>query len=257
MILLDSVQRNALLPWFLPERAGPLVGLHVLQTGHGAYFADRWPDPRAILADTAGNYALHGAADALDPRELAQRIAGVVEAPDAFLPVLRSICPDLKIWDRVILALRTEPVYRAPEAVTPRRLTSDDAYHVWGLSPASTWIAKTWGGPDGLAASGFAWGAFVVDRLAAVAVTFFVGRQYEEIGVVTEPVFRGRGLSGACAGALARDIRARGRTPSWTTAPENTASFRVAEKLGFQLERHDRLYVVASAIPAPPRRADA
>src|SRR3712207_3267205 len=105
MILLDPVQRNVLLPWFLPERLGPLVGLHVLQTGHGACFADRWPDPRALLVDTAGNYALHGAPDALDPRDLEQRIAGFVEAPEAFLPLLRASCPDLKIWDRVMLAL--------------------------------------------------------------------------------------------------------------------------------------------------------
>ncbi len=88
-------------------------------------------------------------------------------------------------------------------------------------------------------------------RLVSVAVTFFVGDRYEEIGVVTEPGFQGRGLSAACAGELARDIQARGRRASWTTAPENKASLRVAEKLGFTLDRYDQLCVVGIPTPEP------
>jgi RimJ/RimL family protein N-acetyltransferase len=122
--------------WFVPDRPGPLVGLHVLQTGHGACFADRCPHPRAVLTDIAGNYAL----------------------------------------------------------------------------------------------------------------------AYEDIGVVTEPEWRGRGLSLACAGALCENIQGRGRRPSWSTAPENTANVRVAEKLGFAVQRRDCLYVVGSAVPEPAHR---
>jgi predicted GNAT family acetyltransferase len=103
----------------------------------------------------------------------------------------------------------------------------------------------------GLAASGFAWGAFVAGQLAAVACPFFVGERYEDIGVVTEPKFRGLGLSTACAHALCGDIRARERQPSWSTSPDNTASLRVAEKLGFAVQRYDLLYVVGVRIPEP------
>jgi RimJ/RimL family protein N-acetyltransferase len=129
----------------------------------------------------------------------------------------------------------------------------EDTYHLWGLSPAADWIAKTWGGPAGLAAGGYAWGAFADRRLVSVACTFFVGDQYEEIGVVTEPAFRGQGLSAACAGALCGDILARGRRSSWTTSPDNAASLRVAAKLGFTVQRHDRLFVVGARIPVPAR----
>ena len=52
-------------------------------------------------------------------------------------------------------------------------------------------------------------------------------------GVATEPGSRGQGLSTACAGAVCQDVRDRGRIPSWTTSPDNTASLRVAAKLGF------------------------
>jgi hypothetical protein len=84
-----------LLDWLLPDRAGPLVGLHVLQTGNGACFVDRWPDPRALLVDAAGNYSLAGDPESLQSADLKPRIAGFVEAPQRFLPVLRAAFPGL------------------------------------------------------------------------------------------------------------------------------------------------------------------
>lgn len=83
----------------------------------------------------------------------------------------------------------------------------------------------------------------------SVAVTFFVGERHEEIGVVTDPAHRGRGLSTACTAALVRDIRARGRRPSWTTSPDNIASRGVAARLGFVHVRDDVLYAVRTEIP--------
>ncbi len=95
------------------------------------------------------------------------------------------------------------------------------------------------------------WNWFLPERLASVACTFFLGETYEDIGVVTGPAFRGQGLSTACAGALCGDIWARGHQPTRTNSPDNLASVRVAEKLGFVVQRHDLLYVVGIPIPAP------
>jgi RimJ/RimL family protein N-acetyltransferase len=249
MQLLSPLQLKALRSWFLPERPGPLVGLHVLYTGNGAAYADRWPDPQTILVNTAGNYSLLGRPDALEPAGLTERVQGFVEAPPAFLPLLQAAFEQVEEWPRIILELPAEPTCRLPANVTFRRLQCEDAHHLWGLSPGSNWIAKTWGGPSGAAASGMAWGAFVDGRLASVALTFFVGERYEELGVVTEPAFRGRGLSAACAGQLSKDIRARGRIASWTTSDDNTASRRVAEKIGFRFHRHDTLYLIGQPRP--------
>jgi len=44
--------------WFLPERPGPLVWAHVVQTGHGRCLVDRWPNPRTVVAQVADNYSL-------------------------------------------------------------------------------------------------------------------------------------------------------------------------------------------------------
>jgi RimJ/RimL family protein N-acetyltransferase len=46
-------------------------------------------------------------------------------------------------------------------------------------------------------------------------------------------------------------VRRRGRVPSWTTSPDNTASLGVAAKLGFTLQRRDRLLVVDVPVPVP------
>jgi predicted GNAT family acetyltransferase len=134
-----------------------------------------------------------------------------------------------------------------------RRLHAGDTAHVAQLSPDLAWIAKTWGGAAGLAGSGYAWGALVHAQLAAVACSFFVGSGFEEVGVVTEAAYRGQGLSVACADALCQDIERRAKQASWSTSPDNRASIRVAEKLGFRFARDDRLYVCGTEIPTPPR----
>ena len=86
-------------------------------------------------------------------------------------------------------------------------------------------------------------------RVAALAVPFWVGAEHEDVGVVTEPAFRRRGLSTSCAAALVTDIRARGRVPTWSTSPDNTGSLAVAARLGFKHVRDDVLYAVRTPIP--------
>ncbi len=249
MLLLTPAQTAALQDWFLPERPGPLVGADVIATGHGRCWVDRWPTPRAVLVETAGNYTLLGNPDVLAPEDIGPHIRGFVDASASFAPLLHAAFPDLQLWPRVIFA----PLAAAVELPLPtpavRRLAAADTPALGGLEPASAWISKTWGGAQGLATSGYGWGAFVGGALAAVACTFFLGRSYEDVGVVTVTGFQRRGLSTACAAALCRDIRARGHQPTWATSPDNTASLRVAEKLGFQVDRHDVSYVIGIDIP--------
>lgn len=72
-----------------------------------------------------------------------------------------------------------------------------------------------------------------------MAVPVFVGDRSEDVGVVTEAACHGRGLSPVCAARVSADIHTRHRTASWSTAPETTASLRVAEQLGFVKPRAD------------------
>jgi RimJ/RimL family protein N-acetyltransferase len=251
MLALDREQALSLRDWFAPERPGPLVGAHVLQTGHGHVLVDRWPEPRVALARVGANYALVGDAHALEAADLARaHINGFVDTSAAFEPLVHLAYRDVAEWPRVIFALPSlSELEVALDDAEMRRLQAADADRAAALNAGIAWIADTLGGPAGMAASGLAWGAFVDGALVSVACSFFVGERYEDIGVATEPSFRGRGLALACAHALCGDIQQRGRKPSWTTSPDNHASQRVAEKLGFVLQRHDRLLVVGRRPP--------
>ncbi|MCC6166058.1 MAG: GNAT family N-acetyltransferase [Caldilineaceae bacterium] len=253
MIQLKAAQRAALRSWFQPERpAAALVGPHVQQTGHGVWWADRWPDPRLVIARTGANYALRG-----DPATLLAHvpvpIEGFIDPDPAFVSILEQVYGKVYRWPRVLFRLDTPPLASPIAAnATIRRLTSVDAGAVAQLAPDLTWIAETWDGPAGLAAGGYAWGAFINGRLASVACSALVGETYEEAGVVTEAAYRGRGYSAACSVALCREIQARGHIPAWSTSPDNLGSIRVAEKLGFRFTGDGELYVIGFAPPAAP-----
>ncbi len=236
-----EVPAAAVAALFAPERPGPMLHAHVAATGVGRCRADRPERPSTALAELpGGNVACRGEPVAVPD------LRGLVEAPPEWVPALRAVA-EVATWDRIVAVLPdgAEPAVRRPV----RRLVPDDVPGLDALDPSNAWISETWGGHGGLAASGTAWVATDGDRPVSVAASFYVGRAYEDIGVVTEPGYRGRGLSTACAAALVADIRARGRRPSWTTSPGNAGSRAVAARLGFVPVRDDVLYAVG--VPAP------
>ncbi|MHA6781391.1 GNAT family N-acetyltransferase [Pseudonocardia saturnea] len=245
--MLLAPDARTLAPFFAPEQPGPTVYAHVLATGVGRCLVDRWPEPRAVLVSLpGGNHALRGDPAALTAGDLAD-VAGFVDAPPLWRPLLGTLGPGT--WDRVVATLppgAPAPVGRGPAV---RRLGPADAAALAALDPTLRWIHDSWGGADGLAAAGVARAVVVDGRAVSVAVPFYVGTAHEDIGVVTDPAHRLRGLSTACAAALVLDVRGRGRTPSWTTSPDNAASLGVAARLGFVHDRDDVLHAVRVPLP--------
>ncbi|NLE82551.1 MAG: GNAT family N-acetyltransferase [Rhodococcus sp.] len=233
--------------WFVPERPGLLPYQHLLRTGHGRCRVDRWPDPCVVLAESGGNVALRGDPGDVDESELAD-VCGFVDAPTEWLPVLRAAVGEVAIWPRIVSALPAEAELSGRHDGV-RRLGPRDADALRDYDPAGSWITATWGGPDGLAAAEVGRGAFVDGRLVSIALPFFVGDGYAEVGVVTAAGYRGRGLSTACSTEVIADIRALGLVPTWTTSPDNTASLGLAARLGFVRQRDDVLYAVRVPIP--------
>lgn len=248
MIELTRDQLASLSAWFVPERPA-LMALHVLNSGYGACWADRWPEPRALLVTLGSICSLLGDPAALAPADL-RRAAGLIYFPPPFLPLVQAAFPELRAIDRVFFELDRQPIATPTAGVAIRRLQQRDATHLANLSPDCAFISATWGGPVGLAASGYAWGAFIHGTLAAVACTFFLGNQTEDVGVATEHAYRGQGLASAVTARLCQDILRRGRLPTWTTSTDNPASIRVAEKLSFAPAGSELLYVLGP--PAVP-----
>lgn len=249
MIALTTHQIAELGDRLLPELPGSLVGSHVSVSGHGRCVADRWPQPRAVLVEAGGNYMLRGDPGVVSPEQLRPHITGFVDASEEFWPLLAKLTEQPLKWHRVVYVGERKPSDDADERRIARRLTGADAHHLRQLSDESAWISKTWSGPDSLAATELAWGVFDEGRLVSVACPFFMGLEHEDIGVVTEPAYRKQGLSTACARALCRDITDRGHTPVWTTSPDNIASIRLAERLGFRKARSFILHVIGIDIP--------
>lgn len=223
--------------WFAPEHPGPMMYAHVVATGVGRCAVDRWPRPRAVLVSLpGGNHCVRGDPDALD----LTGVTGLVEAPARWHARLGG-----RTWDRMV-AIR--PDVAAP-ASGARLLGPSDAAALAALHPECAWIHETWGGPARLATARVARAVVVDGLVVSVAVPFYLGEGFEDIGVVTDPRFRARGLSTACAAAVVADIRRRGRVPSWTTSPDNVASRTVAGRLGFVHARDDVLYAVGVPVP--------
>lgn len=245
MIELRSDQREAVRRFFPPDRPGPQAGLHAIQTGMGSMHVDRWPEPRVVVAFVGDDVQLGGDAAAVDADDL--RSLGLdevmIDAAAEFVPALEAAFPELWPWSRVISTLEARKV-REPEGVAVRRLAWDDARAIDSLPEDLRWISISWEGPEGLAASGLAFGAFAGERLVSVAAPFSMGDRYDDIGVVTDPDFRRRGINAACVAQVIDEIVERGRLPSWSTSPENTASLSVAAKFGARKHRDDVLYML-------------
>jgi RimJ/RimL family protein N-acetyltransferase len=243
MLQITPEQLAALRPWFRPERQH-IISLHILNTGNGQCFVDRWPEPQVLLSRIERLYSLSGDPDALAPGSLREHLDGLVHTSSRFLPIIKTVFPDVHGIDRVMLELQENPSCSVPPGAALRRLSAEDAADLAALPPDLGWISSTWGGPQGLAASGFAWGAYNDGKLVSLAGTFLVGDEIEDIGVVTVAGHRGRGLAALCASALCQDIHERGRRASWNTSTDNPASLRVAEKLGFKVHGPDVLYIL-------------
>ncbi len=71
------------------------------------------------------------------------------------------------------------------------------------------------------------------DLLVAIAFTHARSTRHADVAVNTLEEWRGRGLATAAASLVAQRLQEAGQRPMWSTGEDNSASLRVAQKLGF------------------------
>lgn len=128
----------------------------------------------------------------------------------------------------------------------PHPLHREDGVHlVWSGSDEAEDLLRRFEQvmPPGLAEMGFGapsgpWApwcvALVGGRVASVAQTVRSGPDGAEVGVGTDPSFRGRGLAAAVSAGWSRHAQLSDRTLFYSTARQNTSSTRVTERLGLR-----------------------
>ena len=93
--------------------------------------------------------------------------------------------------------------------------------------------AFSWDSNDAFLEKGLGYAAMDGDRVATVAFSSAVSSEEIDIGVETDPDYRGRGLAAGVAGKMCEAVLALGKKPIWSCSTMNTASEKTAEKIGF------------------------
>jgi GNAT superfamily N-acetyltransferase len=155
---------------------------------------------------------------------LAGRQAPALESvpEDVWTPYVEVIAragPISRIW--------TGPTFRFPALLVPAAdtvLVNADNAHI--LSP----LLEDW--RDDVTTEVPLLADLVDGRAVSVCRSVRVGRHADEAGVETHPDFRGRGHGARVVAAWAAELRARGRTPLYSTSWANHSSQRLARRLG-------------------------
>jgi GNAT superfamily N-acetyltransferase len=147
-------------------------------------------------------------------------------------------CPVGAYDDVYHILSRPVAVFESPFV---RLLTPDD---VGLLRSAPRELRESgFGDPDVLLSDGIAAAGVVDGRVVSIAHTFPPTGRHADLGVYTVARLRRRGLATAAASTVVRRAQEMGFVPVWRTEHDNTASLRVAQKLGFT-EACRRTYVV-------------
>ena len=103
-------------------------------------------------------------------------------------------------------------------------------------------ISHAFGTRENYLLNGFGFAVLDGNRAVSVVSSYIVYRGEAEVDISTDEAYRGRGLASAVCARFMLECAARQLTPSWDA--QNTASMRLAEKLGFTLERAYDAYVL-------------
>lgn len=94
-------------------------------------------------------------------------------------------------------------------------------------------IREASGSPETFLAQSFGVCMIHHSEIVSEAYAMFEGAGRVEVGVVTHALYRGRNYAAITCAHLLRQCEARGKPTYWSCHQTNTASIRVAQKLGY------------------------
>jgi GNAT superfamily N-acetyltransferase len=112
--------------------------------------------------------------------------------------------------------------------------------HLENIAHVRSEIRWMWPSEERFYEQGFGVAAVVEERAICWCTAEYVSAQRCGIGIATDPAYERRGVATATAARFIRDAQQRGIVPYWECASWNSASMRVAQKLGFELIAEER-----------------
>jgi len=101
-----------------------------------------------------------------------------------------------------------------------------------------TFITNLYGSPERFLNNGFGVALCDNNTIASEAYAACIGKGFCEVGITTHTNYRGQGLATQTAGQLVKQCLDRNLVPMWSCDYENPASWKVALKLGFTVNRY-------------------
>jgi RimJ/RimL family protein N-acetyltransferase len=251
--LLDA-HRYATLAAALGDTPLTTLTLQVLRTGACRVYLDGEPSrPKGVIvqADAMSEEPTGYGSDPEILWALLQQASGwtCVDvdydcAPPLGAMIERATGASVRYLEDIYFVLdRPAPSYRHPAV---RVLTAADLPLLEAAPPELH--SSLWGSARTLMSEGTVACAIVDGEIVATALCSGRSERYADVGVYTRQEYRGLGLSTAAAALVAGQVQARGLIPTWSTGGHNTASLRVAQKLGF-VEVARRQYVILVTAP--------
>ncbi len=124
-----------------------------------------------------------------------------------------------------------------PPGVEVVPITRDllEAVHPAGVDEVLDEISQMWPSTEAFLQRGFGTAAIAAGAVACWCTTEYMSGDRCGIGIATAEAWRRMGVGAATAAACVREARRRSLRLHWECAVRNTASARLAEKLGFRL----------------------
>ncbi|MBK8955122.1 MAG: GNAT family N-acetyltransferase [Saprospiraceae bacterium] len=135
---------------------------------------------------------------------------------------------------------RSQIVLKSHEDVKIVRTNSDHLKSMIGtVTPLNFWNNET----DFLT-NGIGYSVLFKDKLAAIAFSAFIQDNFLEIGIETMEEFKGKGFAFLACSTLINYSLENSLIPVWACRLENYGSYKLAEKLGFEISLRIQYYKI-------------